>query len=259
MVIISGGIDISMGSLLSLCNVLLVILIRNGMNYLLAITITLVVATAGGFLNGIVIAYMRVPALLTTFATATVFAGIALIIMPVPGSGIPQELTKFYYSKPLGIPMTILFILIPYIIWKLFKNTPNGIKIYAIGANQSRAFVSGIGVEKTKIFAYSFAGFSTGMGALAITFMVGGGDPLIGSQVVMPAISAAVIGGVSLSGGKGDITGGILGALFLGLMTNLVVSAKFDTFTQDFLSALILLCSIVIAAAVGNKRNLVKG
>jgi ribose transport system permease protein len=104
------------------------------------------------------------------------------------------------------------------------------------------------------MFVYCFAGFCAGIGALAITCMVGGGDPLIGSTVVMTAISAAVIGGVSLSGGRGDIAGGIFGCLFLGLLTNIVVSMRLDVFSQGLLTAVILLLGILVAVAVGTKR-----
>lgn len=254
-VILTGGIDISLGALVSMCNVMMVRLMGLGVPYYWAVLVTLLAAVAGGALNGAVVSFLDVTPLLTTFATSIIFAGLALIIMPGPGGSISRSLSKLFYSKPLGIPACAFLILFLFAIWKVYRNTPGGIRLYAVGCDEEKAFLSGINVKATKLFAYCFAGLSAGVGALAVTGMIGAGDPLVGSTVGMKAISAAVIGGVSLSGGKGDISGGIFGCLFLGYLTNLIVAMRFDAFAQQLLTAVILLFGVVIAVIIGTRET----
>lgn len=255
-VILTGGIDISLGALISLCNVVAVQMMMHGVNYMLTIAVVLLMAVLAGAFNGAVVSYLRIPPLLTTFATQTIFAGLALWVMKVPGGSIAKELSKFYYGKLFGfLPPTLIFIIVPIIIWKIYKKTPEGTRMYASGCDLEKAFLSGINVNRCKIFAYCFAGFCAGVGAVAYTCYVCAGDPDLGNSLDMKAISAAVIGGVSLSGGYGDITGGIFGCLFFGMLTNMIVSLKVNVFTQNLLEALILLGSVLLAIAVKNRNE----
>ncbi len=259
-VILTGGIDISLGALVSLCNVVAVQLMMHGVHYLPALIIVLLMAVAAGAVNGAVVSYLHVPPLLTTFATQTVFAGLALTVMRVPGGRIAGECTSFYYGKLFGfLPPTILFILVPVVIWKIYRRSPEGTRLYAVGCDEGKAFLSGINVERCRMFAYCFAGFCAGMGAIAYTFYVSAGDPDLGNSLDMRAISAAVIGGVSLSGGYGDVAGGIFGCLFFGMLTNMIVSFKVNVFTQNLLEALILLAGVLMAIAVRNRSMSLKG
>ena len=254
-VILTGGIDISLGSLVSMCNVMAVQLMVHGVPFYWAIAITLLASVAGGLLNGVIVAYLKVTPLLTTYATSTIFAGLALLISPIPGGSIDTRLFLVFYSKPFGIPMVVFWIAIVVIAWKTWRHTPGGMKIYATGCNENKAFLSGINVKRVKLWAYAFAGFASGVGAVCMTCMIGAGDPLVGSSVGMTAISGAVIGGVSLSGGKGDMAGSIFGCLFLGYLTNLIVAMKFDAFSQTLLKALILLVCVIISVFVGTRRE----
>lgn len=254
-VILTGGIDISLGALVSMCNVMAVRLMTGGMPYYWAVLITLAAATAAGLFNGTIVACLKVTPLLTTYATSTIFAGLALLILPTPGGTIDTTLLLAFYKKPLGIPIVVFWVAAVVLIWKLYKRTPNGLKLYATGNNESKAFLSGINVRKVKLFAYAFSGFASGVGALCMTCMIGAGDPLIGSSVGMTAISGAVIGGVSLSGGKGDVVGSILGCLFLGYLTNLIVALKFDAYSQTLLKALILLLCVILSILVSKQRE----
>ena len=254
-VILTGGIDISLGALVSMCNVMAVQLMVAGVPFYWAIVITLLTSVAGGLLNGAIVAYLRVTPLLTTYATSTIFAGLALLISPTPGGSIDSRLLIAFYQKPLGIPVVVFWVAVIVVLWKIYRRSPGGMKLYATGCNEGKAFLSGINVRRVKLFAYAFAGFSAGVGAICMTCMIGAGDPLVGSSVGMTAISGAVIGGVSLSGGKGDLAGAVFGCLFLGYLTNLIVALKFDAYSQTLLKALILLVCVVISVLVGARRN----
>lgn len=254
-VILTGGIDISLGALVSMCNVMAVQLMVAGVPFYWALLITMAAAVAGGLLNGFIVAYLGVTPLLTTYATSTIFAGLALLISPTPGGFIDTQLMLAFYKKFLGIPMVVFWIAAAVVLWKIYRRTPNGMKIYATGCNEGKAFLSGINVKRVKLFAYGFAGFAAGVGAICMTCMIGAGDPLVGSSVGMTAISGAVIGGVSLSGGKGDVAGPIFGCLFLGYLTNLIVALKFDAYSQTLLKALILLFCVIISVFVSMRKG----
>lgn len=246
-VMITGGIDISLGGILSLCNVLLVTMLSAEMSLALAILIMFAAAIAAGLVNGIIVSVLKVSPLLTSYATSIIYCGLALVVTSTPIYLKKSVLSTFYKFRIFGvIPTSLVFVLTLYLLWKLYKHTPHGIKLYAIGADQKSAYASGINVVGTKILAYAFAGFAAGVGALAVTSMIQGADPKIGVSMPMTVISAVVIGGVSLSGGSGDVGGGIFGSLFLVMLSNIIVFLGINTFMQELLRTLILLASVVI-------------
>jgi len=257
-VILTGGIDISLGATVSLCNVLLIMLMKQlHVPLFPAILIMFLVAIACGALNGFMIGVMRISPLLTSYATSIIYAGLALVVTRIPVYLKLKGLSAFYKYKIFGfIPMSLIFLMTLYLIWKLYKRTPWGVHIYAIGQNEQSAYASGIPVVRTKMIAYAFAGFCAGMGALALTCMIQGGDPKIGATMSMTAISAVAIGGVALSGGKGDVGGSIFGSLFLVMVSNIIVFWGIDTFWQELLRNLILLVSIVVSALL-SKSNII--
>lgn len=255
-VIISGGIDISLGGILSLCNVLLVVMMKNGMSMPLAIIIMLFVSIFAGLVNGIMISVLKVTPLLTTYATSIVYCGLALVVSRTPVYLKKSVLSTFYKFRIFGfIPTSLIFVLFLYLLWKIYKKSPGGIKLYAIGANEKSAYISGINVVGIKLLAYAFAGFAAGIGALAVTCMIQGGDPKIGVNMPMTAISAVVIGGVSLSGGSGDVGGGLFGDLFLVMLSNIIVFWGINTFWQELLRTVILLASVVITTQLTERSN----
>ncbi|MDR1506370.1 MAG: ABC transporter permease [Treponema sp.] len=258
-VILTGGIDISIGPLVSLCNVLVVKLIGGGMPVCAAIIVMLLVSVGSGALNGFMVGVMRINPLLTTYATSIIYGGLALVVTRTPIYLKTTMLSDFYGTRIFGVvPVTVVFILVPYFLWKIYKCTPAGIKIYAVGENELSAYCSGVNVVMTKMFAYCFAGFTTGIGALAITCMIQGGNPLLGASMSMTAVSAVVIGGVSLSGGKGDVGGGIFGCLFLFMLTNIIISMGINTFWQELLKTLILLTSVVVSVVISSERDRIR-
>lgn len=250
-VIITGGIDISVGGILSLCNVLLVVMISNGVDLGLAIVIMLAIAIVAGLINGVMVSVMKVSPLLTTYATSIIYCGLALVVTRTPIYLKTSYLTMFYKYRLFGvIPMSLSFVLILYVLWKLYKHSPSGIRFYAAGENEQSAYASGIHVVRNKMLAYSFAGFAAGIGALAVTSMIQGGDPKIGVSMPMTAISAVVIGGISLSGGKGDVGGSVFGSLFLVMLSNIIVFWGINTFWQELIRTLILLVSVVVTTVL---------
>lgn len=254
-VLITGGMDISLGSIVSMVNAIVVVLSARGMDFNLVLAIALLAAVVAGALNGLVVAFVRVTPLLATFATSSVFAGIALWILPTPGGMIPMSYVNWYGDYTLGIPRTVFFILLPLALWLLFRSTPRGTEYYATGMDAKKAYASGAPVAWFQFSAYTFAGFAAGVGSLALTGYIGSGDPLVGATMSMSSIAAAVIGGISLSGGKGDVWGAIFGAMFLSLAITMVVSARVSSFTQGLLTGIILLAGILGSLLLAKYRD----
>lgn len=251
-VLIGGGIDISLGSIVSLVNVVIVTLIGKGVGLAPAIACGLLVGTLAGAINGAIVAYLRITPLLTTFATSSVYLGLALWILPSPGGMVPINFVMWYIGKTAGIPTALVFLLIGLVLWLVLKNTKAGVWIYAVGENGLKSYLSAVPVDGVNAFVYTFAGFMSALGAVALTANVGAGDPLVGSTFSMMAIASCVIGGISLSGGVGDVVGAIFGAMFLGLVTNTVLSAVSNPFFQNFYSGLILLLGVIGSVLVNS-------
>lgn len=251
-VLIGGGIDISLGSIVSLVNVVIVTLIGKGMSLGLAIGAGLLVGTLAGFINGLIVSYLRITPLLTTFATSSVYLGLALWILPSPGGMVPIDFVMWYIGSLGGIPTALIFLLIGILLWLLLKNTKAGVWIYAVGENGMKSYLSAVPVDGVNAFVYTFAGFMSALGAVALTANIGAGDPLVGSTFSMMAIASCVIGGISLAGGIGDVIGAIFGAMFLGLVTNTVLSAVSNPFYQNFFSGLILLLGVIGSVLVNS-------
>lgn len=252
-VLLGSGIDLSIGGIISLVVVVIVTLADPSGSYhfplSLAMTIGVVVGALVGALNGVIIGYLRVTPLLATLATTSIAEGLALTIMPQPGGSISTDYTLWYGSSILGfIPAPIIFILGSLAIWMLWKYSPNGLQLYAIGRDMNKTYVSGIAVHRIQMLTYITSGILSAIAALALLGVTGAGDPLIGSTYTLYAVAASVIGGVSLMGGSGDTFGSIFGSIFLGCAFTLVFSINLESYYQNLTSGVIVLLGIIGAS-----------
>lgn len=245
--IITGGIDLSTGAVVCVVNCSMVVLLEKGFPLAAAITIGVMIATAIGFINGVIIAYLRISPLLVTYAMQIICSGLALLIRPIAsGTGDAGYLKWYSKTQVLGIPISlIVFVVLPLVAWYIIKATPMGNWIYAVGMNEKKAFETGIDTKKVLIFAYTFCGFMAGIGAIAFSGNIVGGDPKAGLSFSMNAVAASVVGGASLAGGEGDPLGGLFGALFINLATYAVLGAKVSTYFEELASGLIILLGVV--------------
>ncbi len=250
---IVGGIDISLGNLLSLINVTMAYLFSSSdMAAPVIILIGLLIGLGGGLLNGICIGVLRVNPLLATFATSPVYWGLALWIMPTPGGyGVPRELISFVNKTHFGVlPTAVAALAILVILWLLYMKSIYGISIYGIGGNEQSAYVSGMNVARSKVLAHVFGGFCAFVGGLVATGLIASGDPNIGTEFSLKAVTAVVIGGVALSGGEGDVWGALAGGFFLSTILIAIISSKVPTFAQNFANYSIMLCGLVLAVVI---------
>ena len=219
--ILVAGTDISLGSIVSLVNVVIVTLCEKGY---------------------------------TVWSAALIALACAILILPNPGGSIDFIFSDWYSSRLLGIiPTPVLLILVLIIIWYFIMKMPNGIHLYALGRDVNKAYASGINVTAFRFFVHTFAGLAAGVAGICISANTCSGSPTIGSTMSMNSIAAAVIGGVSLNGGIGNIWGGIFGAAFLSILTSIVVSANLSSILQSFIQGLILLVGVVFSVVAADK------
>lgn len=252
--ILVAGTDISLGSIVSLVNVVIVTLCEKGVPVPAAAFAGIGVSLLCGMLNGFFVGAMRINPLLTTFATSTAFAGIALWIMPFPGGSIDFAFSDWYSGRLFRlIPTPICMILILIVIWVVFMKMPSGLHLFALGKNVNKAYASGINAPALRFFVHTFAGLSAGIASVCLSANICAGSPTLGATMSMNSIAAAVIGGVSLNGGTGNIWGGIFGAAFLSILTSIVVSANLSSYVQSFIQGLILLIGIIFSVVAADK------
>lgn len=259
-VIISGGMDISLGAIVSLTNVIFVKLNAAGLPLAAQITVCLCAALLMGLINGVIIGLLRVTPLLATYATSTAYAGIALWMLPTPAGTVMRSYCDWYNSWLAAvIPAPVLYAALIFLLWGLIMRTPMKYWVYSTGRHGYKAYVSAVPVGRTQVFTYVFAGFAAGIASLAISSSTQGGDAAVGAALSMNAIAACVIGGIGLAGGAGSMIGSVFGAVFLSLVMFIVSSAHIASIYQSLVKGLILLvgvlCSIIIETRLQRERR----
>lgn len=252
-IVLSGGIDLSAGGIITLVNVVLVSLAgvwgaESGWGTLAAVLVSLLVAVAAGLLNGLLVASLRLQAIVATFATNFVWMGLALAVLPVPGGQAPVPLYRLYRASVLGIPSVVLLLLLVILLWLILKESRLGRFLYAVGGHAQAAFASGLPVARVRMLSYGLGALFFGLAGVFLTADIASGDPLIGSPLTMNTIAAVVIGGTPLAGGAGGAGGGVVGAIVLGLVRNIIFFANVPPFYQDFISGLIIIVALALAA-----------
>lgn len=257
-VMIGGGLDLSVGTLVSLGNAILVTQITeetSTLSNLIFIAVVILVGIAGGLLNGFATSSLGLQPMITTYATSFIFAGLALLILPQPGGSIPRDYSKFYRSTtPLGIPLAIFVIILVLFVWAVLRKRRYGRYLYAVGGKPDAAYYTGVPVNQVRISTYVISGIMASLSAISLTLLTGSGDPRIGGAMTLDSITAVIIGGTSLSGGTGGIFGAILGVGILGTIRNIISYARLDSWWRTLVNALI----IVIALAGPGIGNLLR-
>ena len=255
-VIIGGGIDISLGATVSLVNVIMAT--TSGFNGPVAkpVILALLAGMLIGALNGFLVAVLRISPLLVTFAVSYIASGLALTILPIPGGGVPLGMVDWYNYNVLGfIPMVVILIVLCYLLWFFWNKSPYGTHLYALGNNVNKAYFSGIDVTKIQFMTYVFAGLMAGIAGIALSSNIGAGDARVGNAMTLSSVAACVIGGISLAGGFGSVFGAIFGTLFLNLVLVTVMGLGVPAYYQDLVSGVIILFGIFAAVIVGRRRQ----
>ena len=261
-VILSGGIDLSVGSMMSLVNVVAAkYMVHMSLEEALLFSIVLVACAAlAGAVTGLVIVVTRVADIIVTLAMLFVLAGAALAVLEVPGGGVPLKYQSLVTLDTVGtnwLPAAILILLGSYaVLWLTMRRTRPGLALYAIGSNRPAAYLAGVNVSATRVLAYAFSGAFAALGGLALTAASGLGDPNSGTIYTLNSVAAVVLGGVSLLGGVGGLLGPIAAAFVLTLVKSLMILRGVDqNYAQVIQGTLIVLVVMLGGLAIRQKAK----
>jgi ribose transport system permease protein len=246
-VVLGGGIDLSIGAMMAVANVLAARYML-GHDFQTAILISLAVLVGGtvaGALNGFIALRTKVPDIVVTLAMSFVWGGVALLILPKPGGGAPDkflELASGNLFTPWVPNGLLLLVGVVALVWIPLRFRGLGLALYAIGSDRTAAFRRGVRIGPTRVFSYALGGFFAACGGLALLMSTGIGSPLAGTIYTLSGVSAIVLGGVSLAGGKGGVTGPIVAAFVLTLIpADLILSGTDPNLGQVIQGSLIVL------------------
>jgi ribose/xylose/arabinose/galactoside ABC-type transport system permease subunit len=251
-VILTAGIDLSVGAILGLCVVLFADILQT-QSLAIAIPVGLLSGGLMGIFNGLGIAYARIPAFIMTLGMLTFWRGIAFIC--TSGTPIPIVDATYYYvgnGYLGGVPIpSIILLLTLFAAAFVLHWTPFGRCVYAIGSNEDAAHLSGVPTKRYKLFVYTLSGFCAGIAGMVYSSQLSVGTPIAGEGYELDAIAAVVVGGTSLFGGSGSVFRTFVGTLFIGVLANILNLTGVDPFVQQLAKGAL----IVIAVFVMNQAT----
>lgn len=249
-VIITGGIDLSVGSTLALSSAIMAGMIVNGIDPLIAMTVSLIVGFILGAVNGLLITKGKLVPFIATLATMTIYRGATLVLTdgkPITGldeTFIFQFMGRGYF---FGIPFPIVITLVVFaLLFVLLHKMSFGRKTFAIGGNEKASFIAGVKSNKIKIFVYSISGVLASLAGIILTSRLNSAQPTAGESYEMDAIASVVLGGTSMSGGKGRIFGTLVGALIIGTLNNGLNLLGVSTFYQQIVKGIVIIIAVLI-------------
>lgn len=266
LIIISGkgGIDLSIGSILSLSAMTIGVLGgRMGINIWISVLVGIGVATLAGLLNGIAVSLIKIPPLLVTLSTMYIYDSIALLISmdqygnAMPISNFPENYLFLGQKDLFNIPLQLIIVFIPIIIilHLILSKTVYGKRLYAIGSNDKVAKFSGIPNSKVRIIAYTIGGFLAGVAALVMTSRIASARPDLGANLNLRAITIAVLGGTNIIGGEGTIIGTVIAIFLITVLNNGMQLSGVNPIWQDGVLGIILVASAIVNFIIYKKMN----
>ncbi|RWM76325.1 MAG: ABC transporter permease [Mesorhizobium sp.] len=261
LVVITAGIDLSVGMIFLLTNCLASwLVIGTGVETALGVVAVLGTGLLCGAINGAIVIYGRLQPIVTTIATGAVYFGIALLLRPFPGGSVNEDLADALTGRLFGVvPASLVALLaVVLVVWVPFSRSVLGRAAYAAGSSEMAAYMSGVPIRRGKFAAYALAGLLAAIGGLFLTFFTYTGEAAYasGNAYTLFSIAAVVLGGVSLFGGKGSAIGAIFGALAFRTIGDLLFVFDFDPLWQPLFQGVILLIAVSLGAfALFRVRN----
>jgi ribose transport system permease protein len=246
-VIITSGIDLSVGSLISLSNILCAkLMVEGGVHPVMAVFITLLLSCIVGLVNGAFVNLANIPPLITTLGMMTTLRGISYVLCngyPIWGFTEKFRVLGQGYVGPIPIPV-IIMILIFILGWMFLNKTIYGRYVYGIGGNEEASRLSGINVKNMKYLVYVLCSFLTGVAGMIMLSRMNTGQPKVGGGFELEVITAVVLGGVSIFGGQGKLIGVLIGVLILGVLGNGMIIMNISEYWQQVVRGLVLLAAV---------------
>ncbi|MFV0430258.1 MAG: ABC transporter permease [Arachnia sp.] len=259
-VVISGGVNMSVGALMVFANCLcarLMLEASPAVAWLIAVGVVAVCAVVSAVM-GWIITVSGVPDIVVTLALSFIIAGAAFLVLPQPGGGIPasvQQAVVGGFSNPL--PSALWLTAAVVVIWVPFRRSRWGIATYAVGSDRAAAYLAGINVGWARVRAYALSGVFVGLAGFATTAFTGGGEPrtLIGMNALLASIAAVVLGGIALTGGMGGLLGPVLAALVLGLIPQIMLGLGWDPNLAEVARGTFLILMVLLGGIAQQTRT----
>ncbi|UOQ86997.1 ABC transporter permease [Gracilibacillus salinarum] len=249
MVILLGGMDLSVGAVLALVSTIVGLLVNAGFNVWIAALIGILAGILCGVINGLIITLLNIPDIITTLATMYIFRGIAVYLSGgVWITNFPVAFSFFGQGTLLGLPFPVIVLVVLAITFGfVLKFTRFGRRIYAIGGNKHAAKLSGMAMKRAKLYVYLYSGMLSGFAAIIYASNVGSIQASTAAlNISFDVIAAALIGGASIFGGVGTILGSMFGVLLLGIIQNGVIVSQFSPYWVDAITGLLIVVAIII-------------
>jgi ribose transport system permease protein len=255
LIILTGEIDLSSGALVSLLSMVLATLIMPlGLPLPVGLGVVLFTGIFCGLLNGILVTYLRVPSFVATLGTLGIFQGIALLFNGgSPISGLGENVQTLFYGRVLGVQYPLFYMVIVLVSLRFFLiKTVTGRSIYAVGGNRTAASLTGLKSNQVRLIAFGISGLLTAMAAILFTARLAAGSPNLGNGLELSAIAAAVVGGISLAGGRGDVLGAIFGTITIVFVQNILNLNAVPPTWQSITQGLIIIAAVSVDSWRGN-------
>src|SRR5699024_8029277 len=249
-VILTAGIDLSVGSLLALGSALTAGLLSSGVDPMLSMLIGLLIGLALGAVNGLIITKGKVTPFIATLATMTIFRGATLVYTggkPITGLSDSVSFQMIGKGYVFGVPFPAVIMMIAFVIlFFVLRNTVFGRQVYAVGGNEEASILSGIKTDRVKVWVYALTGMLSVLAGIIITSRLNSAQPTAGTMYELDAIAAVVIGGTSLAGGRGRIAGTLVGALIIGVIDNGLNLLNVSSFYQQIVKGGVILLAVML-------------
>jgi ribose transport system permease protein len=256
-VIITAGIDLSVGSIMAFSGVVLASVLGTGLPIPIAISVGLLIGLVCGSINGLLIAYGKLPPFIATLGMMSVARGAALMYTNGrPISGFSAEFRFLANGEIFSIPISIIIMVLVYLIAHfILTKTRFGRYVYAIGGNEEAARLSGINVTLNKVIVYGICGLLSGLAAVILTARLNSAQPIAGIMYELDAIAATVIGGTSLVGGEGRVMGTLIGALIMGVLRNGLNLLGVSSFLQQTIIGSVIIIAVLVDMTLKRKKK----
>lgn len=247
-VILTGGIDLSVGSILGLSGAITAGMMVNGMDTGFAVAVGLLTGTIIGAVNGVLITKGRIAPFIGTLATMTIVRGLALVYTEGrPITGLNESFAVIGKGYFADIPLPVLWMFIAFVVlYVILKHTVFGRRVYALGSNEEATWLSGISTDRIKICVYAISGLLAALSGIILTSRLNSAQATAGTSYELDAIAAVVLGGTSLSGGKGWIVGTLVGAMIIGVLDNGLNLLNVSSFYQQVIKGGVILLAVLI-------------
>ncbi len=249
-VIITGGIDLSVGSIAGVSSVTAALMMLGGMPIWLACFLTILISCAYGVINGVLVAKLNMPPLIATLGMMTALRGVAFIVTDgLPVFGFSATYSNFARATLFGIPYMVLLLVVIFVIGKLvLDKSILGRYVYGLGGNAEATRLSGINTDAITIAVYSICGTLAGIAGLVLLSRTNSGQPSSGTDFEMDAITAVVLGGVSLSGGEGKLSLVMVGVLIMGVLSTGMLMCNINDYVQQLVKGLVLIGAVAFSS-----------